>query len=186
MNTMRSSLPRSQRGAAALIVTLVLFFVMTMIAAYANRNHVFEQRASANQYRAAQAFEAAEAGADWAFAQLNRAQRVDARCEPDASAAASFRERHLAVDAATGLLVPTTWDDAGAPAPLQAVCVSHGSGWDCSCPSDGEPALAAPAAAGPSPAFMVRFEATPRPGVVRLLATGCTQLGGACLPSAGG
>ncbi|CAG0944685.1 hypothetical protein GPROT2_02782 [Gammaproteobacteria bacterium] len=184
MKPMPSS-PRSQRGAAALIVTLVLFFVMTMIAAYANRNHVFEQRASANQYRAAQAFEAAEAGADWAIAQLNRAQRVDVGCLPNASAPTTFRERHLAVNPASGLQVPIPWDNAGTPAPLQAACVRHGSGWDCSCPSDTQPVLAAPAAAGPSPAFMVQFEAVPQPGVVRLLATGCTQLGGACVPSAG-
>jgi hypothetical protein len=177
--------PHRQRGAAALIVTLVLFFVMTMIAAYANRNHVFEQRASANQYRAALAFEAAEAGADWAVAQLNRAQRTDASCLPAASAPASFRERHLALNAASGRQTPITWDNAGSPAPLQAVCVRSGSGWDCSCPSHAAPVLAAPAAAGPAPAFMVQFDAAPQAGVVRLLATGCTSLGGACLPAAG-
>ena len=51
-----------QRGVAALVVTLLLFAAMCLVAAYAHRGVLFEQRASANQYRAAQAFEAAEIG----------------------------------------------------------------------------------------------------------------------------
>src|SRR5204863_4630048 len=71
---------RRQRGAAALITTLMLFFVMTLVAAFANRNHIFEQRASANQVRATQALEAADAGAEWAIAMLNSTQPIDDRC----------------------------------------------------------------------------------------------------------
>ena len=39
---------RRQRGAAALAATLVLFFITTLVAAFAHRNHVFELRASAH------------------------------------------------------------------------------------------------------------------------------------------
>ena len=53
---------RRQRGVAALVITVLLFFTMLLASVYLNRNLVFEQRSSANQYRATQAFEAAEAG----------------------------------------------------------------------------------------------------------------------------
>ena len=44
---------------------MVLFFIMSLVAAYASRNLIFEQRTSANNYRSTQAFEAAEAGLEW-------------------------------------------------------------------------------------------------------------------------
>jgi hypothetical protein len=170
-----------QHGAASLIVTLVIFFVMTLIAAFANRNHIFEQRASANQYRAAQAFEAAEAGVDWAIAMLNTPEPVDTACRPDAAGGSTFRGRHLSVDAG-GMQVPTTWNHAGMPAPLQAVCVRSGTGWSCSCPASGAPALSKPSGPAAAPAFAVRFAAAPHPGVVTLAATGCSSLDGECAP----
>ena len=49
---------RPTRGAATLIVVMLLFFIMSMVAAYTSRNLIFEQRTSANQYRSSQAFEA--------------------------------------------------------------------------------------------------------------------------------
>ena len=98
---------RQQRGAAALIVTMVLFFAMTLAAAYVNRNLVFEQRISANQYRATQAFEAAEAGLEWALAQLNNPLKLEADCRPGTSAQAkTFRERYLGFDAASATHTP--------------------------------------------------------------------------------
>ena len=60
-----------QRGAVALVVALVLLFGMTLIAFFANRTMIFEQRTSANQYRYTKAFEVADAGIEWAIARLN-------------------------------------------------------------------------------------------------------------------
>src|SRR5688572_25736445 len=81
-----------QHGVAALAVTMLLFFVMVLGVAFVNRNLVFEQRASANQYRSTQAFEAAEAGVEWALALLGRNQRIGGDCLPTAdTAATSFR-----------------------------------------------------------------------------------------------
>jgi hypothetical protein len=51
---------------ATLTVVMVLFFVVSLVAAYAGRTSIFEQRTSANQYRSTQALEAAEAGLEWA------------------------------------------------------------------------------------------------------------------------
>ena len=172
-----------QRGVAALAVTLFLFFAMTLASLFANRNLVFEQRLSINQVRAAQAREAAEAGLEWAQAMLNNPQRIGADCQPSGSGLApNFRERHLHHDAQTGEQIPTTWAHAGQSAALQASCVRTDAAWACSCPDSGFPVLSAPSSNGPHPAFSIEFAPAAPAGLVRLIAKGCTQLGGACLP----
>jgi Tfp pilus assembly protein PilX len=171
---------RRQRGAAALVVTTLLFFAMVMVTLFVNRNLVFEQRASANQYRATQAFEAAEAGAEWALAQLNNPQRLGADCQPvEDATASSFRGRYL--NQATAALTPRTWSNGAVATTLQPGCVRSGAGWSCSCPTSGAPALTAPVGSGPFPAFSVQFMAGAQAGSVRLISTGCTHLAGACL-----
>ncbi len=171
---------RHQRGAAALIVTALLVFAMVLVTLFVNRNLVFEQRTSANQYHATQAFEAAEAGAEWALAQLNNPQRLGADCLPVAdTSAGSFRNRYLNPTSTT--FAPRTWNNGSAETTLQASCVRSESGWNCSCPARSAPVLSAPTGTGPLPAFSVQFAAADKPGSVRVLATGCTQLAGACL-----
>ena len=175
-----SSAARHQRGAAALVVTALLFFVMVLVTLFVNRNLVFEQRASANQYRATQAFEAAEAGAEWALAQLNNPQRVGPDCLPTAdSSATSFRSRYL--DQTSAAFAPHTWNNGAVAAALQPTCVRVSAGWSCSCPTNGAPALSAPEGDGPFPAFSVQFAAGDKPGTLRVLATGCTRLAAECL-----
>jgi hypothetical protein len=169
-----------ERGVAALVVTLLLFFAMVLGVAFVNRSLVFEQRASANQYRSTQAFEAAEAGLEWALAQLAGSRPLDADCLDGADPAeSSFRERYLPYDASTASHAPRTWDDAGVTKPLLPTCVRTRDGWACSCPTAAPPSLAAPAEA-PAPAFNVSFQPTARAGIVRAVATGCTSLGGEC------
>ena len=103
-----------QRGAAALIVTMMLFFAMVLVAVFVNRNLVFEQRSSANQLRSTQAFEAAEAGLEWALAQLDNPQRLAADCTPSTDAAAtSFRSRYLNFNRSNASFTPVTWNRAG-------------------------------------------------------------------------
>lgn len=178
--------PRVQRGATALAVVLLLLFVMTLGATFVNRNLVFEQRAAANQYASTRAFEAAEAGLQWAEAQLNGDRRLGADCLPTADpAAGTFRERRLAFDPPTALLTPRTWLDAGVPTPLQAACARSAAEWSCSCPSNGPTGLVRPAGEEASPAFSVSFLASGKPGVVRVVATGCSSAGAPCLPATG-
>ena len=175
--------PHSQRGAMALIVTMVLFFAMTLVAAYVNRNLVFEQRISANQYRATQAFEAAEAGLEWTLAQLNNPLKLGDDCRPGTAANdKSFRERYLAYDAATASHTPLTWTRGAQQVALQPTCVRAGSGWDCSCPSSGDPTLPANLQAEPVAAFSIRLVRARQPGALRVVADGCTSLAGVCLP----
>jgi Tfp pilus assembly protein PilX len=173
--------PAAQRGAATLVVTLTLLFVMLLVLVYVNRNLVFEQRSAANQARSTQAFEAAEAGLEWAQAQLNGRGRIGADCRPSGDAAAApFRERLLNHDAASASFTPATWLQGTLPMARQAACVRGSAGWTCSCPLSGQPVLSTPE--GTAPAFLVRFEGLAQPGVVRLLATGCNRLGGECAP----
>ena len=170
-----------QRGAAALIVTILLFIAMALVAIFVNRNLVFEQRASANQYRATQAFEAAEAGAEWALAQLDNPQRIGPDCLPsDDSAASSFRSRYLSHAGAA--FAPATWSSGGVASVLQPSCVRSNTGWACSCPQNGHPVLDEPSGVGPFPAFTLQFAAGDKPGSIRVQATGCTRLTGACVP----
>lgn len=163
-----------QHGGAVLIVTLMLFFAMALAAFAVNRHLVFEQRSAANQARATQAFEAAEAGLEWAQAQLNSAQRIGADCLPSADPAAlTFRERHLGIDGATGAITA---------AALNPSCVRGAGGWSCSCPASGPAGLSAPTGTEPAPAFSLQFQPTSRIGTVRVGASGCTSLAGACQP----
>jgi len=180
---------RQQRGAATLAVSLLLLMAMLLSAACANRALLFEQRSSANQQRATQAFEAAEAGIDWAIAQLNAPRPVDERCEPlTDTSGSSFRERYLSVDTDSGLHVPQRWKSGAQDLALQPGCVRSGHGWSCACPSNGWPGLmvATGGDLAPQPAFSVQFSAEPRPGLVRLTATGCSNAAGACRPGVAG
>jgi hypothetical protein len=177
MKPPRTPRPGAQRGAAALIVVMLLFFIVSLVAAYAGRNLIFEQKTSANQYRATQAFEAAGAGREWAVAMLNGG-RIDANCAASTDVAQpSFRQRFLVIDSATGNYTPQTWPDASTPERLRPSCVRSDTGWNCSCPQAAEPTLVSPAGAGIYPAFRVCFEAVnpPQPGVVRVVATGGTS-----------
>ncbi len=169
---------RSQRGVAALVITVLLFFTMLLASVYLNRNLVFEQRSSANQYRATQAFEAAEAGLEWAAAQLNSTQRIGADCRSAAAPATSFRDRFVTLDRATSRFAGRSFGGA-ASLPLQAACVRAGVAWSCACPSDGAPALAA-SMADNAPAFILQFLGGDKPGVLRVVSTGCSSLAGVC------
>ncbi len=173
---------RHQRGIAALVVVLVLFFIVALVAAYTSRNLIFEQRTAANQYRSTAAIEAAEAGLEWALAMLNHG-RIDAACETSSSTTdTSFRERYLSIDPSTGSIgVRKTSTNAD----LLPSCVFDGTGRTCSCPSDGASTLVAPTDSAVHPAFRVRFKplaGTPsQPGLVQVEAVACTRLDDTCL-----
>jgi hypothetical protein len=171
-----------QRGVASLVVVMVLFFIVSLVAAYTNRNLIFEQRTSTNQYRATQAHEAAEAGLEWALAMLNGG-RIDASCADSTTIAdPSFRQRYLAVDSGTGQLTAKTTTGG---AELSAACVFNGTDWDCNCPDNAAPSVTPPTVAGVFPAFKVRLVRDPvnppPPGVIRLESIACTRYDTACL-----
>jgi hypothetical protein len=180
---MPNKLGPSQRGAATLLVCIVLLFAMTLIAVFANRNLIFETRSASNLVRATQAFEAAEAGIEWAIAMLNSRRPIDAAClRSERAEDRSFRERRLRYDALDTMQWPLTWNDAGKPTALLASCIRGTDGWTCSCPASGLPSLPAGAA---RPSFSVQLAAGPQPGLVRLTSTGCASSGAICPAESG-
>ena len=177
----------SQRGVGALVVVMVLFFIMSMVAAYASRNLIFEQKTSANNYRANQAFEAAEAGLEWAIAMLNGG-RVDNACAGTNDVATdTFRARHLSTDVNDAVDI-RKWVNAGVDADLLPSCVRGDAGWVCSCPGASGPVIPAPAATGPAPGFQITFfrvgVVAGRP-VVRVRSQSCSTVGAGCFDPLG-
>lgn len=182
---------RTQHGIATLAVVMILFFVVSLVAAYTSRNLIFEQRTSANQYRSTSALEAAEGGVEWALAMLNHGRITAACANSTLTSDSSFRERYVQIDA-DGKMTPVP-NTAGGD--LMAGCVWNGAGWSCSCPGSGLPSFASwtpPSATGVYPAFRVRFvriensgslplPPPSQPGVIWLQVVGCTRLDPACL-----
>lgn len=175
----------AQQGAATLVVVLMLFFLMALAGAYASRNLIFEQKTSANQYRAAQAAEVALAGAHWALAMLNGG-RIDAQCRPTADTGPSaFRERYLAV-ADDGRVSRRNWLFEGREVPFAPSCLRGADGsLTCSCPEASQPTLAPPEAPGYHPAFRVVFDTQSVPGLVSITSTGCSRWNDACAQGQG-
>lgn len=172
---------RSQTGAVALVVALVLVIGMTLVVFYANRGMIFEQRTSANQYRATLAFELAEAGLEWAVARLNDDLFLNSTCaNPGTSSdpvTNTFRERYLAV--ASGVSASFVINSSNPP---HAACTVDASGVaTCSCPTSGtSPTLSAPA----NGRFSVRFGPDPGgdPLAIEVVSFGCTNRGAPCDP----
>src|SRR5213595_1369866 len=98
--------PVKQRGAASLVVAMVLLFGMTLVAFFANKSMLFEQRTSANHYKATKAFEMADAGVEWAIARLNDPIKLitapSCTAVVGAAAGVSFRDRYVRPTAAGG------------------------------------------------------------------------------------
>ncbi len=191
---------KHQDGAATLVVVMLLFFIIAMVAAYTSRNLIFEQKTSANQYRSSQAFEAADAGIEWALAMLNGG-RIDEACQPSTDTGNStFRARYIdAIDAEGNIALRTTTavvDTATVSVSLMPTCVFDATAnqWQCRCPKDGSAyersTGAAPVAsvsdAEPRPMFRIRFDyipptATSRHDVIRIVSAGCTRPEAVCL-----
>lgn len=166
------------RGVATLTLVMVLFFVMAMVAAYANRNLIFEQRISINNLRTTSAAAAAEGGLDWAIAMLNGG-RSNASCVADPASASTFRSRYLQVQG-DGSYVHTTWADTlGELRPVFTACVMTAAPWTCHCPAAGRPDFVALAEA--APVFRVTVESAllpgglPRPGAIVVKSQGCSN-----------
>jgi hypothetical protein len=147
---------RRQHGAVTLAITLALLMAMLITLWAANRNLLLEWRQSVNQAHAAAAFEAAEAGLDWATAMLNDSARTGSDCRPSPLSTQSFREQYLDVSSADF-----------APRPLRPACTRAATGWSCTCAGT----EAAPPAGGDT-SFGLRFSAGPSPGQLRVSASG--------------
>lgn len=59
-----------QRGAATLVIAMILLFSLTLLTLFAGRVSVTEHQIAGNEYRAKQAFEAAQGGIEYGFNEL--------------------------------------------------------------------------------------------------------------------
>jgi PilX N-terminal len=182
---MKSSARMHQHGAATLVVVLMLFFVVSLVAAYTSRNLIFEQRTSVNQYRSSMAFETADAGMEWAISLLSSG-RIQANCTETGALVTddSFRRRYLNIDSTTGMITARQY---GGGLDLKPTCVWTGNAWSCDCPSNGEPGVVAPPGNGLRPAFRLRFTNTniTAPGTIRIEVNACVRFDPDCLNSFG-
>ncbi|RYG22576.1 MAG: hypothetical protein EON93_24980, partial [Burkholderiales bacterium] len=119
-----------QRGAATLVVVMVLFLVMALLAAYANRSLMFEQRISGSYYRASMAQDLAEGGVDWTVAMLNGGG-IDDDCKPVATGGARFVDKYLNVSAADRAIK----GKIAASESVAVDCSATAAGLVCRCPA---------------------------------------------------
>lgn len=171
-------------GMAALTVVMMLFFVMALVAGYTNRNLIFEQRISANNYRSTKALEAADAGVEWAVAMLNGG-RVTTSCQASTVAQDDDFRRRFLVDAPEDSLngpggYNLAWgvNLAGRMFPS---CINRDGALTCICPSSTvrAPAISAPTD-GIGSAFAVSFLLPGndvRPGAIQIATRGCASPG---------
>lgn len=183
--------PQRQRGAAALLTTMILMFGTSIAMLYLNRNIIFEQKISANQMRSTKALETAEAGMEWVTGMLNSAYDIQTDCSFGSTSIVSFRRRY----------VQTKWADATTPSTdvipatttypgckIQRDTATNITSLACSCPALPGSGGSATAALGTTvlAGFTVAFSTTADPEAVRVAVTGCTEQGGACTPSTAG
>ena len=180
----RSTSPQA-RGVAALTVVMVLFFVMALVAAYTNRNLIFEQRISLGNYRSSRAAEAANASVNWALSLLNGG-RVNSQCRPSVNPNdIDFRQMFTAVPAPTVYAPAGSYDyppDNYTANPRVWGCVIADGVARCACPTTTvpNPTITHPAD-GKGSAFHVAFflpePDTPRAGTVGMQGFACGSLG---------
>jgi Tfp pilus assembly protein PilX len=168
------SRPHSQRGAATLIVVMVLFLVMALLAGYANRSLVFEQRIAGGYYKASLAQEVAEGGVEWTVAMLN-GTAIDGACQPVATGGTRFIDKYMSVSPAdrAGTRLVTT------QGLLAADCVRDGGGLTCRCPDadtrTAQSQTTVPGALAPSFGVRLGTDTAKRYGNFQVMSYGCSD-----------
>lgn len=132
------------RGATTLVTVMVLFFVMALVAAYANRNLIVEQRIAQSYQQVGYATEANQQGVARVLSLLNSG-KIDEQCVPDADGPNTLRQRLLVIGSEGGIDgLPGTKTFPAANAPFVMACDRTRPGdWQCQCPSDLSPDLVA-------------------------------------------
>lgn len=185
---------RLQRGATTLVVSLILLFGMTLVAFFANRSMLFEQKTSANQLRSTAALEAAEAGIEWATSMLNDVRYINTSCTTTGTNPGSFRTKYLPYSAASGFapVSPAVPSSPKQPQPqigcsMSATTPGTPPALSCSCPAGSS---APNHSSTTNPTFTLRFDPNPTllpdgstdKESVLVTAFGCTAADTLCVP----
>jgi hypothetical protein len=162
---------RRQSGAATLVVVMMLFIIMALLAAYANRGLLFEQRIASTYFRVSLAQEMSDAGVEFSLAMLN-GSGVDAACKPVAAGGSRFVDRYFTIAPADRTFKPVAIDFVHAALD----CTRTSAGWTCRCPApDARVAPNRTDGDGLLPSFGIALSAGARPGTLQVLSTGCTD-----------
>lgn len=133
--------PWPQRGMSTLVTVMLLFFVMALVAAYANRNLIVEQRIAQTFQALGIASEANHQAMHRLISLLNSGN-IDGRCRPDPDGPGTLRQRLLVFDADGQIKSPPAArnDDAPERSPFTVICDRVRPGdWQCQCPTDLRP-----------------------------------------------
>jgi Tfp pilus assembly protein PilX len=164
-----------QRGATAMIVSVLLLFSSSLAILYLNRSLIFEQRTSANMYKASIAHQMAEAGIEWATGMLNTAYDIqESDCTLLSTTNLPFRKRYVQSQwGTTTAVVSVTNTFPG--------CKVNGTTMTCNCPTVTGTTTAASLGTSTLPGFTVAFaDVSGDSESVKVTATGCTDLSTAC------
>lgn len=171
---------RRQQGAATIVAVMALFLVMALLAAYANRSLMFEQRISGSYYRASMAQEMAEGGIEWTVAMLN-GTAIDGACQAVATGGTRFSDKYLNISATDRAIT----DKVGDSVQIVSDCSRTDAGMVCRCPQPGtrtaQPAAAVTTALVPTVGIAMGADSRgPTPGApghgsVLLTSYGCTS-----------
>lgn len=192
-----------ERGAASIVVVALLLLVMAIVVAFANRAIIFEQKTSANQYRATLAFEAAEAGLAWATAMLDEQKYITTACAATtASGNERFKDRYFNIQPDS--TIEFTYINTSTPSASIAACIYNQAGgtMNCSCPARANPYPNPPAlpptnnpntpnptvpiaGSGYNLRFDIAFQSNSRTGTVDIISQGCTLPFGAAACTGG-
>jgi hypothetical protein len=171
---------REQRGVSVLLFTVLLLAVVSIGVLFANRTVLFEQKTGANQLRATQALQVAEAGIEWATGMLNSPAQIGTDCVAAATALQSFRRQYVQtkVNAATS---PSS--DFFPATNVFPGCKLTAAGLNCNCPAVPAAGTTAVANLGsnPEPSFTVAFENVPGDSLsLKVTAYGCAAQAASC------
>lgn len=166
----------SEFGAATLVVVMALFILIGLLAAFGNRNLLFEQRMAGGTFRGATAVQVAESGLDWAIGMLN-SDKSTTTCAPSSDAAAKrFSDRYLNTDPLSRQFTPYTVAKTIIGGPADCVRTAAGD-WDCKCEelADAVARDRLPIADALQPSFAVSFYKSNRAGTLIATALACTS-----------
>lgn len=165
-----------QRGAATLVVVMMLFLVMALLAAYANRGLLFEQRVSNSYYRASMSQDMAEAAIEWTVAMLN-GTATDAQCKPVSNGGIRFADRYLKISPEDRSIAQNATSEKKQSG-IVADCARTVQGWVCRCPTLGDRTVETEEVESVSlvPSFGIAIQPVlDRAGTVQINAYGCTN-----------
>ena len=162
---------KPERGAVTLVLTAALLLVTSLVALYSQHRLWFEQQASNNQVRSVRASELAQAGLEWALAQLNAPSQLanapSCQGANEQPGAQLFRERYATPSAAQGATPRGLYPPANA---IAGCTLSEHGELQCACPTPGQAPVLSNTQAG---RFLVQFVAhADDPLAIEVLSTG--------------